>query len=327
MGIKLIIQIPCLNEEATLPVTYPALPTKIDGVDIIETLVINDGSTDRTAEVARKLGVDHILSFTAHRGLASAFARGLEKCLDLGADIIVNTDADNQYRGDDIPKLIRPILDGRADMVVGDRPVGDTPHFSRRKKILQRLGSLVTRKLGKVEVRDATSGFRAFSREAALRLNILTEYSYTLESLIQLGNKKLKIVSIPIQTNGQLRKSRLMKHSFHYVTSQMSTILRVYTAFKSLRVFTLIGLLIGLLGCLGMARFFYFLLIHHNGGGHIQSLVLSTTFLITGFFIVLIGMIADLIAANRKLIEMALYKIKNIELILGKPAQDEDRPR
>ncbi len=324
---RLIIQVPCLNEEATLPATLTDLPRQIPGVDVIETMVIDDGSTDRTVEVARKLGVDHILSFKNHRGLASAFAAGVEECLRRGADIIVNTDGDNQYRGADVAQLVRPIIEGQADAVVGDRPVDSISHFSWANKIGHRLGGVVTRKMSNVPVRDVTSGFRAFSREAALRLNIVSEYSHTLESLIQLGNKKLKVVSVPVAVNPKTRESRLMKNSLGFIYSQMSTLLRVYTAFRSLRVFSFIGLLISLLGMVGLVRFFIYLILG-RGDGHLQSLVLSTTLLVMGFFVVLIGLLADLINLNRKLTDTALYKIRKLELEQdGSRDRDEDRSR
>lgn len=322
---RLIIQIPCLNEEKTLPRTLAELPRKIPGIDVIETLIIDDGSTDRTVEVARHLGVNHVVSFTTHRGLAEAFNAGLEKCLSLGADIIVNTDGDNQYRGADVAELVKPIVEGRADAVVGDRPVSSIVHFSGKKKIAHRMGSFFTRKLINIRVRDVTSGFRAFSREAALHLNILSEYSHTLESLIQLGNKKLNIISVPVHTNEKLRESRLMKNNLGFIYSQMSTLLRIYTAFRSLRAFTYIGIFVLGAGALGLARFFYFLAAG-DGGGHVQSLMLSTTLTIMGFFVILIGLVADLININRKLVDISLHKIKKMELKLSAMDGERDRP-
>ena len=310
---KLIIQIPCYNEEKTLPVTYRDLPKQIEGIDEIETLVINDGSTDNTVEVAGKIGVDHIVNFNRNKGLARAFSAGIEKCLELGADIIVNTDADNQYCGQDIPKLVKPVVDGKADVVVGDRQTDKISHFSWTKKKLQKTGSSLIRKLSNTKVADTVSGFRAFSRDAAMRINTLTEFSYTIESLIQLGNQKLKIISVPIRTNDELRKSRLFKSIPGFLSLQLSTILRVYATYKALRVFTVIGLIVILPGLLGFGRFLYYYFTV-GGEGHIQSLIFSTVLINVGFIVFMFGIIADLISSNRKLIEKALYKIKKIEL-------------
>lgn len=310
---KLIIQIPCYNEEKTLSVTYRDLPKQIEGIDEIETLVINDGSTDNTVEVAGKIGVDHIVNFNRNKGLARAFSAGIEKCLELGADIIVNTDADNQYCGQDIPKLVKPVAEGKADVVVGDRQTDKISHFSWTKKKLQKIGSSLIRKLSNTKVADTVSGFRAFSRDAAMRINTLTEFSYTIESLIQLGNQKLKIISVPIRTNEELRKSRLFKSIPSFLTLQLSTILRVYATYKALRVFTVIGLIVILPGLLGFARFLYYYFTV-GGEGHIQSLIFSTVLINVGFIVFMFGIIADLISSNRKLIENALYKIKKIEL-------------
>ena len=310
---KLIIQIPCYNEEKTLPVTYKDLPKQIEGIDEIETLIINDGSTDNTVEVARKIGVNHIVNFNRNKGLARAFSAGIEKCLELGADIIVNTDADNQYCGQDIPKLVKPVVDGKADVVVGDRQTDKISHFSWTKKKLQKTGSSLIRKLSNTKVADTVSGFRAFSRDAAMRINTLTEFSYTIESLIQLGNQKLKIISVPIRTNDELRKSRLFKSIPGFLSLQLSTILRVYATYKALRVFTVIGLIVILPGLLGFGRFLYYYFTV-GGEGHIQSLIFSTVLINVGFIVFMFGIIADLISSNRKLIEKALYKIKKIEL-------------
>ena len=310
---KLIIQIPCYNEEKTLPVTYKDLPKQIEGIDEIETLIINDGSTDNTVEVARKIGVNHIVNFNRNKGLARAFSAGIEKCLELGADIIVNTDADNQYCGQDIPKLVKPVVEGKADVVVGDRQTDKISHFSWTKKKLQKIGSALIRKLSNTKVDDTVSGFRAFSRDAAMRINTLTEFSYTIESLIQLGNQKLKIISVPIRTNDELRKSRLFKSIPSFLTLQLSTILRVYATYKALRVFTVIGLIVILPGLFGFGRFLYYYFTV-GGEGHIQSLIFSTVLINVGFIVFMFGIIADLISSNRKLIENALYKIKKIEL-------------
>jgi len=310
---KLMIQIPCYNEEKTLSVTYKDLPKRIEGIDTIETLVIDDGSADRTSEAARDIGVEHVLSFKNNKGLARAFSAGIEKCLELGADVIVNTDADNQYCGQDIPKLVKPVIEGKADVVVGDRQTDKIPHFSWTKKKLQKTGSALIRKLSNTEVADTVSGFRAFSRDAAIRITTLTEFSYTIESLIQLGNQKLKIISVPIRTNDELRKSRLFKSIPGFLSLQLSTILRVYATYKALRVFTAIGLIVILPGLLGFGRFLYYFFTV-GGEGHIQSLIFSTVLINIGFIVFMFGIIADLISSNRKLIETALYKIKKIEL-------------
>ena len=310
---KLIIQIPCYNEEKTLSVTYRDLPRQIEGIDEIETLVINDGSTDNTVEVAGKIGVNHIINFNGNKGLARAFSAGIEKCLELGADVIVNTDADNQYCGQDIPKLVKPVIDGKADVAVGDRQTDNIRHFSWIKKRLQKTGSALIRKLSNTKVADTVSGFRAFSRDAAMRINALTEFSYTIESLIQLGNQKLKIISVPIRTNDELRKSRLFKSIPGFLSLQLSTMLRVYATYKALRVFTVIGLIVILPGLLGFGRFLYYFFTV-GGEGHIQSLIFSTVLINIGFIVFMFGIIADLIGNNRKLIEKALYKIKKLEL-------------
>ncbi len=310
---KLIIQIPCYNEEKSLPITFTDLPTQIDGIDKIETLIINDGSTDKTAEVAKQIGVDHIINFKQNRGLAMAFSAGIEKCLELGADIIVNTDADNQYCGADIKKIVLPIINNKADVVVGDRETNKIKHFSWFKKRLQQSGSSLVRGLSNTNVPDAVSGFRAFSKEAALNINVLTDFSYTIENLIQLGHQKLKIISVPINTNGKLRESRLFKSVPSFITNQLATILRVYATYKALKVFTIIGIIIILPGLGGFARFLYYYFTS-GGEGHIQSLIFSTTLIIIGFLVFMFGIISDLISNNRKLIEKTLYKVKELEL-------------
>ncbi len=310
---KLIIQIPCYNEEKSLPITFADLPKKIVGIDKIETLIIDDGSSDNTAEVAKKIGVDHIVSFKQNRGLAMAFSAGIEKCLELGADIIINTDADNQYCGADIKKLVIPIIKNNADIVIGDRETKEIKHFSWFKKRLQYSGSRLVRRLSKTDTPDTVSGFRAFSKEAALRINVLTAFSYTIENLIQLGHQKLKIISVPINTNEQLRESRLFKSIPSFIGNQLATILRVYATYKALKVFTAIGLIIILPGIAGFTRFLYYFFTS-GGEGHIQSLIFSTTAIIIGFLVLMFGIIADLISNNRKLIEKTLYKIKKMEL-------------
>ncbi len=309
---KLIIQIPCYNEEESLPVTYADLPKNINGIDTIETLIINDGSTDNTVEVAKRLGINHIVNFKKNRGLAMAFSEGIDRCLQLGADIIVNTDADNQYNGADIEKLVQPILSGKADVVVGDRETSKIEHFSWYKKKLQYSGSSLVRRLSNTNIPDAVSGFRAFSKEAALRINVLTDFSYTIENLIQLGHQKLKIISVPVKTNKAIRKSRLFKSMPAFIRNQMATVLRVYSTYKALKIFTIIGFIMILPGIAGFARFLYFYFTS-GGEGHVQSLIFSTTLIIIGFLVFMFGIISDLISNNRKLIEKTLYKIKKME--------------
>lgn len=310
---KLIVQIPCYNEEKTLPATLNDLPKRIQGIDTIETLIIDDGSTDRTQEIAHKCGVNHIISFKNNRGLAKAFSAGIEKSLELGADIIVNTDADNQYSGQDIPKLIKPIIEGKADVVVGDRQPDKIPHFSWIKKKLQKYGSALIRRLSQTEVMDTVSGFRAYSRDAAMRINTLMEFSYTIENLIQLGNQKIKTISIPIRTNEKMRESRLFTSIPNFLSLQASTILRVYATYKALKVFTVLGFIIILPGLFGFFRYVYFYL-KATGGAHIQSLIFSSVLVFVGFMLFMFGIIADLISNNRKLIEKALYKIQKMEM-------------
>ena len=302
---KLIIQIPCLNEEETLPATLADLPQKIEGVDVIEYLIIDDGSTDKTVQVAKSLGVHHIVSFAQNRGLASAFEAGIQRCIKEGADIIVNTDGDNQYCGADIKVLIQPILAGKADIVIGDRQTSKIAHFSKLKRMLQWLGTYVTNKLASTNIDDAVSGFRAFSREAACNLNILTKFSYTTESLIQLGHKGFAIASVPIRTNDKLRVSRLFKSIPHFLTNQISTIIRVYSHYRALKIFTLIGLLLTLPGILGIVRFIYYYLTS-SGSGKIQSLLISVMLILIGVVVILVGILADMISNNRKLIEKVL---------------------
>jgi len=310
---KLIIQIPCYNEENSLPITFADLPKTIDGIDKIETLIINDGSTDNTVAIAKSIGINHIVNFKQNRGLARAFSEGIEECLRQGADIIVNTDADNQYCGDDIKKLVRPIILQSADVVIGDRETKKIKHFSWFKKRLQHSGSSLVRGLSNTQVPDAVSGFRAFSKEAALNINVLTDFSYTIENLIQLGYQKLKIVSVPVNTNEKLRESRLFKSVPSFIRNQLATVLRVFATYKALRVFTAIGFIMILPGLAGFGRFLYYYY-NGNGDGHIQSLIFSTTFIIIGFLVFMFGIVSDLISNNRKLIEKTLYKIKQLEL-------------
>lgn len=309
---KLIIQIPCYNEAEYLPATLKDLPQKVEGIDQLEVLVVDDGSSDNTAEVARKNGVHHIVRFKKHRGLAAAFSAGLEACLRLGADIIVNTDADNQYRGSDIPALIAPILKGEADIVVGDRQTQTIPHFSWTKKKLQKWGSRLVRMLSKTTVPDATSGFRAISREAAFQLNVLSQFSYTLETLIQAGKMNLAVKSVPIQTNVTPRKSRLFRNILSFLVNSASTILRTYAMHEPLRIFLSLAAVFFLLGLIPGIRFLVFFF-SGRPGGHIQSLILSAILLILSFLMVVMAILSDLISSNRKIIEEALWRIRRME--------------
>lgn len=309
---KLIIQIPCFNEEATLPLTIRDLPQHIEGIDRIELLVIDDGSSDRTAEVARQLGVQHIVQLPRNTGLAHAFSVGLETALQLGADIIVNTDGDNQYCGQDIPRLIRPILDGQAGMVVGDRQVETIAHFSPIKKKLQKLGSWLVRRVSGTEVPDATSGFRAFSRDAALRLVIFSRYTYTLETIIQAARKHIVVTSVPVRTNQKLRESRLVKGILRYVWRSMLTIFRIVLMYEALTVFLTLGLLLMGAGLVVSVRFLVFLAMG-QGSGHVQSLILAAILFVLGFQNVLLGLLANLLNANRLLTEENNYRLRKME--------------
>lgn len=309
---KLIIQIPCFNEEKTLPITLKDIPRKISGVDQVEILIIDDGSTDRTVEVARNLGVDHIISNGINKGLAKTFAVGIEACLQLGADIIVNTDGDNQYFGGDIPKLIKPILEGKADIVIGDRQTDTINHFSPFKKKLQKIGSYVVSKASNTSVSDAASGFRAFSREAALHINVLSDFSYTMETLISLGRNKFNIASVPIKTNEKLRESRLFKGMFNYIKKSGGTIIRTYTMYRALKTFLILGTLMLCIGVLGFTRFLIFY-IQGKGSGHVQSLVFSAVFIILGFQTIIFGILADSISALRRVADESLYRVKKLE--------------
>ena len=309
---KVIIQIPCYDEAATLPQTLAALPRALPGVDAIEVLVVDDGSRDGTAEVAAALGVEHVVRLPHNRGLARAFAAGLEASLARGADIIVNTDADNQYRGEDVARLVEPILAGRADLVVGDRGVGSHPNFSPLKRRLQRLGSWVIAQAAGTQIPDATSGFRALTRAAALRTLVLSDYSYTLETLIQAGAQRTAIEFVPIGTNAPTRPSRLMQNLRHYLRNSGVTIVRAYTLYRPLRVFLTLGaalLAIGLL--LGLRFLVYFFM--GQGDGHIQSLILAAILVIVGFQVLLIGLVADLVGFNRRIMEEVLYRLRASE--------------
>ena len=309
---KLIIQIPCYNEEIALPVTLSQLPEHIDGIDEIEVLISDDGSTDRTIEIAKSYGVKHIVTATHHRGLAKTFTAGIQKALAECADIIVNTDADNQYCADDIEKLVRPILEGKADIVIGARPIKEIQEFSKLKKLLQFLGSKVVRLLSSTATEDAPSGFRAFSRDAALALNVFDNYTYTIETVIQSKTKGLHILSVPIRVNPTFRKSRLVKNIFTYIQKNSFTILRMFIIYRPFRFFAIIGGILLLLGLALLGRFFYFY-IFESGNGHIQSLIISAILIITGFQTCIFGILADLLAINRKLIEDVQIRIRKIE--------------
>jgi glycosyltransferase involved in cell wall biosynthesis len=311
---KLIIQIPCYNEEATLAATIQDLPRSLPGVDEIEVLVIDDGSTDGTAAVAEALGVAHVIRLGRNQGLARAFLFGLEAALQLDADIIVNTDGDNQYRGEDVEKLLGPILAGEADIVVGDRGVATVSHFSPAKRQLQKLGSWVVEQAAGVEIPDATSGFRALSREAALRTLVLGEYSYTLETLIQAGARQMAVVYVPVGTNPQTRPSRLMRSLPHYLTHSALTILRTYSLYFPLRVFLGMGILMIGAGLVLGLRFVYFFIISQGATGKVQSLILAAILLIVGFQTCLVGLMADLIGFNRRIMEETLFRLRRIEL-------------
>ncbi len=309
---KLIVQIPCYNEENTLPQTVRDIPRQIDGIDQVEILVIDDGSTDRTIEVAREIGVDHIVKNICNKGLAQTFMIGLDACLRLGADIIVNTDGDNQYRGGDLPKLVAPILTGEADVVIGNRETDNSEHINGTKKKLHTIGSTTVRLFSGTDVPDAVSGFRAFSRQAAMQTNIVTTYSYTVETIIQAGKKRLCIASIPVGTNPKTRKSRLFRSMPKFIMHQIGTMVRMYTMYQPLRVFVYIGSACILAGLVPSTRFLIYFFMG-QGGGHVQSLILAAVLFIVGFQILVLGLVADVISFNRRLIEETLFRIRRIE--------------
>lgn len=311
-NVKLIVQIPCYNEAGSLAETIAEIPRKLDGIDDVEILVIDDGSMDGTAEVARDLGVNHVVRHRRNRGLAAAFQTGLDACLIAGADIIVNTDADNQYNAADIGLLVQPILNGDADIVVGDRQVTENEHFSSGKRALQRVGSSVVQHLAGLDIPDAVSGFRAMTREAAMQINIVSRFSYTTEMLILAGKRRLAVASVPVRTNAPIRNSRLFKTIPQFIASTGTTMLRAYALYNPLRTFVLLGVLISAIGTLPIFRFLYYYF-SQGGSGHIQSLVIGGILVIVGFLSLLFGIIADLIGRNRQLLEMVLLKLRQKE--------------
>jgi glycosyltransferase involved in cell wall biosynthesis len=310
---KLIIQIPCLNEAETLPATLADLPKQIPGIDVIETLIIDDGSTDDTSAVARAHGVHHIVRFRRRRGLAAAFMAGLDACLKRGADFIVNTDADNQYSGRDIAMLVQPLLDGRADLVIGDRNIRDVKHMSWQKKILQRLGSWVVRQVSGTDVPDTTSGFRAYSREGAMRVTVVSEFSYTLESIIQAGKQRVAIAHVEIHTNPPTRKSRLFDGLFSFIKRSAAIIVRIYTMYEPLKVLSYMALPFFLVGAALGIRLAYFAF-RFEAFQHLASAAVAMGLIIVGFQIVLLGLTADAISGTRKLLEELLYRVRRMEL-------------
>jgi glycosyltransferase involved in cell wall biosynthesis len=309
---KLIIQIPCYNEEATLAVTLKALPRHVEGFDKIEWLVIDDGSTDSTAAVAKANGADHVVGFAKNQGLARVFMAGLDACIKLGADVIVNTDADNQYNAADIPLLTKPILDKKADLVIGTRPISEMKQFPLIKRQLQKLGSWVVRRASKTDIPDAPSGFRALSREAALRLNVFNDYTYTLETIIQAGQKNMAIISVPVRVNEELRPSRLVKSIPSYVRKSIVTIVRIFVVYKPFRFFAAIGTLLFSAGLVIGLRFLYYYF-RDGGAGHVQSLIFASILLGIGFQTMLVAFLADLLAVNRRLMEDVQFRLRKIE--------------
>ena len=316
---KLIIQIPCYKEEETLPATLADLPRQIDGFDEVEWLVIDDGSDDRTVEVAREHGVDHIVRLTNNKGLAYAFQAGLDACLKLGADVIVNTDGDNQYYGGDIPKLVGPVLAGDADMVVGDREVQNIEHFSPLKKSLQRLGSWVVRQASSTEVPDTTSGFRAYNREAAMSLVVVSRFTYTLETIIQAGKQYVTTAHVPIRTNPKTRESRLFPSMWAYVRRNALSIFRIYTRYEPLKVFMTAALFLGLIAAVVWARFAYFYFVEDDGAGHVQSLIFGAVLFNAAMLLAALGIIGDLLSASSTMQQRIFERVRRIELEMQVP--------
>lgn len=316
-AVKLIVQIPCLNEEDQLPATIADLPREVEGFDVVELLVIDDGSTDRTIEVARALGVHHIVRLTNNKGLAHAFQAGLDACLKLGADVVVNTDADNQYSAKDIPTLVAPILEGRADMVIGDRQVMSIEHFSAAKKRLQRLGSWVVRQASGTDVPDATSGFRAYNREAALGLVVVSKFTYTLESLIQAGKSLTAVTHVPVGTNDKTRESRLFGSMWTYIRRNMLAIFRIYTGWEPLFVFSTLAALLLAAALAAWSPFLWDWLVNSDRGGHLQSIILGGVLFMAAVQVFVLGVLADLVAAHRAVSQRTLERVRRIELELG----------
>jgi glycosyltransferase involved in cell wall biosynthesis len=316
---KLIIQIPCLNEEEALPVTLRDLPREVPGFETVEWLIIDDGSTDRTIEVAREHGVDHVVRLTNNKGLASGFQAGLDAALKLGADVVVNTDADNQYFGGDIVKLVEPILRGDADMVVGDREVQNIGHFSPLKKALQRLGSWVVRRASQTSVPDTTSGFRAYNREAALAMQVVSNFTYTLETIIQAGKMLIAVDHVPVKTNEKLRESRLFPSMWSYIRRNGVSIFRIYSMYEPLRVFMMGAILIGVVAAVVWGRFFYFYLFADDGKGHVQSLILGAVLFNAAMLLAALGVIGDLLSGQRIMLQRTFERVRRIELELGVP--------
>jgi len=321
---KLIIQIPCLNEATTLPATLADLPHSVPGIDVVEWLVIDDGSRDGTSAVARAHGVHHVVRFRRHKGLAAAFTAGIDACLKAGADFIVNTDADNQYAAQDIARLVAPLIAGEADIVIGDRNIRDLASMSWQKKILQRLGSWVVRRVSNTQVPDTTSGFRAYTREAALRMTVVSDFTYTLESIIQAGKKRMAVAHVEIGTNPNTRPSRLFSSVYGYIKQSAATIVRTYTMYEPLKVFSYIGGTIFAMGVAISLRYLYFLLKGDTfGDRHLQSLILSAVLMIVGFQVILIGLVADAISGTRKLLEDLLYRVRRLELRDDNTSRDD----
>jgi len=308
---KLIIQIPCYNEEDALPITLGCLPRQVGGFDRVEWLVINDGSEDDTVRVAREGGVDHVVRLPVHKGLAAAFVEGIRASLKAGADVIVNTDADNQYNADDIHRLVAPVLSGEADMVVGERPIMEIRHFSPLKKLLQRLGSVVVRAVSGTGIRDAPSGFRAISRDAALRINVFDDYSYTLETVIQARAKGIRVVSVPIRTNEDLRQSRLIRSTWSYLVRSTSTVLRMFLLYRPLRVFFLGGIVPFVLGTALCIRWLVLFLFEDSTRARAPSLIMAALLILLAFNMWSLGLVADLLAANRRLLEDLQYQARS----------------
>jgi len=313
--VKLIIQLPCYNEAETLPETLAALPRRVEGVDVVEWLVVDDGSQDGTAEVAKKSGADHVVRIPRNRGLASAFSLGLAECVKRGADVIVNTDADNQYDAADLPKLLGPILAHEADMVVGARPM---------KKWLQRMGSSVVRSLSNTEVADAPSGFRAITRDAAMRLNVFSEYTYTLETIIQAGQNGFNVISVPIRVNDKTRESRLVKNIWSYVKRSALTIFRFFVVYRPMRFFATLGAIAGMAGVIVCLRFVYFYIIG-EGSGHVQSLILGALLIGIGALLFVVALLADLISVNRRLLEKVQWRVWQLEEKLKRTMGENER--